>query len=43
MAHVDQWWIVGRAKSERQAICTYMRDAPDARIRTLLKGIPTWT
>ena len=37
MAQVNQWWIVGRAKSECMAICTYLRDEPDARIRTLLE------
>ncbi len=37
MSRIDQWWIVGRARSECQAICTFLWDKSDERIRGLLR------
>jgi hypothetical protein len=37
ISKVDQWWIVGRAKHECVAICRFLRNDPDPRLRALLE------
>ena len=37
MSKVEQWWIVGRARHECVAICRFLRNDSDTRLRALLE------